>query len=33
MPERAPDFVYTLYIAADAERVWSALTDGALTRA
>ena len=29
----APDFVYTLYIAAGAETVWNALTDGELTRA
>lgn len=33
MPERAPDFVYTIYIAADAERVWNGLIDRDLTRA
>ena len=33
MPERAPDFVYTIYIAAEAERVWNGLIDRDLTRA
>ena len=28
----APEFVYTVYIAAPAERVWNALVDGDLTR-
>jgi uncharacterized protein YndB with AHSA1/START domain len=28
----APEFVYTVYIAAPVERVWEALTDGDLTR-
>lgn len=32
MPEAIPDFVYTIYIAAPPERVWSALTDHRLTR-
>ncbi|MDB5360421.1 MAG: ArsR family transcriptional regulator [Rhodospirillales bacterium] len=27
-----PDFVYTVYIAASIERVWAALTDGAISR-
>lgn len=33
MPERAPDFVYTIYIAAEAERVWNGLIDRDLTKA
>jgi uncharacterized protein YndB with AHSA1/START domain len=33
VPEKAPAFVYTIYIAAGADTVWNALTDGALTRA
>lgn len=33
MPERAPDFVYTIFIAASADKVWDALTDGEMTRA
>ena len=33
MPERAPDFVYTIYIAADVERVWNGLIDRELTKA
>ena len=32
MAEAAPEFVYTVYIAAPAERVWDALVDGDLTR-
>ena len=32
MPEAAPEFVYTVYIAAPAERVWNALVDGDVTR-
>ena len=32
MPEPAPEFVYTVYIAAPAERVWNALVDGDVTR-
>jgi uncharacterized protein YndB with AHSA1/START domain len=28
----APEFVYTIYIAAPAERVWNALVDGDVTR-
>ena len=28
----APEFVYTVYIAAPVERVWNALVDGDLTR-
>lgn len=33
MAERAPDFVYVIYIAADAERVWNGLFDSELTKA
>lgn len=33
MPDRAPDFVYVVYIAADADRVWHGLIDHELTRA
>lgn len=33
MAEQLPDYVYTIYIAAPPERVWSALTDGELTKA
>ncbi len=33
MPEHAPDFVYAIYIAASAEKVWNGLFDGKLTRA
>ena len=33
MPERAPDFVYTIYIAAEVERVWNGLIDRDLTKA
>jgi uncharacterized protein YndB with AHSA1/START domain len=32
MAEAAPEFVYTVYIAAPAERVWDALVDSDLTR-
>jgi uncharacterized protein YndB with AHSA1/START domain len=32
VPEAAPEFVYTVYIAAPAERVWNALVDGNVTR-
>ena len=32
MAEAAPEFVYTVYIAAPAERVWNALVDGDVTR-
>ena len=32
MPEGAPEFVYTVYIAAPVERVWNALVDGNATR-
>ena len=32
MPERAPEFVYTVYIAAPVERVWNALVDSDVTR-
>ena len=32
MAEAAPEFVYTVYIAAPVERVWNALVDGDLTR-
>lgn len=31
--ECAPDFVYTVFIRADIDTVWNALTDGKLTRA
>ena len=30
MAEAAPEFVYTLYIAAPVDRVWNALVDGDL---
>ena len=33
MPERAPDFVYTIYIAAGVDRVWNGLIDRELTKA
>src|SRR5687768_2748161 len=33
VPEAAPDFVYTVYIAAGQERVWNALIDPEFTRA
>ena len=33
MPERAPDFVYTIYIAAALERVWNGLIDEEVTKA
>ena len=33
MPERAPDFVYTIFIAAGVDRVWNGLIDRDLTRA
>lgn len=32
MAERAPDFVYVVYIAASAEKVWNGLLDHELTR-
>jgi uncharacterized protein YndB with AHSA1/START domain len=32
VPEAAPEFVYIVYIAAPAERVWNALVDGDVTR-
>ena len=32
MPERAPDFVYVIYIAASVEKVWNGLIDHHLTR-
>ncbi len=32
MPERAPDFVYTIYIAAGIDRVWNGLIDRDLTK-
>ena len=32
MAEAAPEFVYTVYIAAPADRVWNALVDGDVTR-
>ncbi len=32
MPERAPAFVYTIYIAASAETVWNGLIDLEVTR-
>jgi uncharacterized protein YndB with AHSA1/START domain len=32
MAETAPEFVYTVYIAAPPERVWNALVDSDLTR-
>ncbi len=33
MPEHAPDFVYTIYIAAEVDRVWNGLIDRELTKA
>ena len=33
MPETAPDFVYTIYIAASADTVWNGLFDRQLTKA
>lgn len=33
MPERAPAFVYTIYIAASAETVWNGLIDREVTKA
>jgi len=33
VPEKAPDFVYTIYIAASAEKVWNGLIDRELTKA
>jgi len=33
VPERAPDFVYVIYVAADAATVWNALIDRELTKA
>lgn len=33
MPERAPDFVYTVYIAAGIDAVWNGLIDKELTKA
>lgn len=33
MPERAPDFIYTIYIAASADKVWNGLIDRELTKA
>lgn len=33
MPERAPDFIYTVFIAADQETVWNGLIDRDLTKA
>ena len=33
MPERAPDFVYVIYVAAGVEAVWNALIDRELTKA
>jgi uncharacterized protein YndB with AHSA1/START domain len=32
VPESAPEFVYTVYIAAPVERVWNALVDSDVTR-
>ncbi|MDF2902159.1 MAG: hypothetical protein K0Q62_2218 [Phenylobacterium sp.] len=33
MPERAPDFVYVVYIAANPDTVWNALMERDLTKA
>jgi uncharacterized protein YndB with AHSA1/START domain len=33
VPERAPDFVYTIYISAERERVWNGLIDEEVTKA
>ena len=33
MPERAPDFVYVVYIAAGIDKVWNGLIDRELTKA
>lgn len=33
MPERAPDFVYVIYVAAEPATVWNALIDRKLTQA
>lgn len=33
MPERAPDFVYVIYIAASVDKVWNGLIDRELTKA
>ena len=33
MPERAPDCVYVIYIAARADKVWNGLLDRELTKA
>lgn len=33
MPERAPDFVYVIYIAANPDKVWNGLIDRELTKA
>jgi uncharacterized protein YndB with AHSA1/START domain len=33
VPERAPDFIYVVYIAASPETVWNALIDRELTKA
>jgi uncharacterized protein YndB with AHSA1/START domain len=33
VPERAPDFVYVIYIAASVDKVWNGLIDRELTKA